>query len=152
MLVPGLYGFVSATKWVVDLELTTFAKASAYWVNQGWSQQAPVKTASRIDVPRSGATVPAGTVTLAGVAWATHRGVAAVEVRIDQGPWIPATLAASDTPDTWRMWSYPWRADPGSHTVAVRCNDGTGTLQTPVVQDVIPDGASGYHSINVAVG
>jgi hypothetical protein len=88
---------------------------------------------------------------LAGVAWATHRGVDAVEVRIDQGPWIPAALAASDTPDTWRMWSYAWDADPGAHTVTVRCTDGTGTLQTPVVRDVIPDGASGYHSITVTV-
>ena len=151
MLVPGLYGYVSATKWVVDLELTTFADASAYWVNQGWARQAPVKTASRIDVPRAGAAVAAGTVMLAGVAWATHRGVAAVEVRIDQGPWLPAVLAASDTPDTWRMWSYAWNADRGAHTVTVRCTDGTGTLQTPVVQDVIPDGASGYHSITVTV-
>jgi DMSO/TMAO reductase YedYZ molybdopterin-dependent catalytic subunit len=151
MLIPGLYGYVSATKWVVDLELTTFAEASAYWVTNGWSQQGPVKTASRIDVPRSGATVSQGTVTLAGVAWATHRGIDAVEVRIDSGPWIPATLATSDTPDTWRMWSYPWRADRGRHTVTVRCTDGTGTLQTPVVQDVIPNGATGYHSISVTV-
>ena len=151
MLVPGLYGYVSATKWVVDLELTTFAQASAYWVNEGWARQAPVKTASRIDVPRSGATVNQGTVILGGVAWATHRGVSAVEVRVDSGPWIPATLATADTPDTWRMWSHAWPADRGTHTIAVRCTDGTGTLQTPVVQDVIPNGATGYHSISVTV-
>jgi len=150
MLVPGLYGYVSATKWVVDLELTTFAD-TAYWVNEGWSQQAPVKTASRIDVPQSGATVPAGTVVVAGVAWATHRGVDAVEVQVDNGPWVPAVLATSDTPDTWRMWSYAWPATSGQHTLTVRCTDGTGTLQTPVVQDVIPNGASGYHSIQVQV-
>jgi len=152
MLVPGLYGYVSATKWVVDLELTTFASAAGYWVDRGWSQQAPVKTASRIDVPNSGATVPAGTVTLAGVAWATHRGVAAVEVQIDNGAWGEATLATSDTPDTWRQWSYAWEnAQKGSHQVSVRATDGTGTIQTSVVQDVVPDGATGYHQITVTV-
>jgi DMSO/TMAO reductase YedYZ molybdopterin-dependent catalytic subunit len=151
MLIPGLYGYVSATKWVVDLELTTFAQSSAYWVTNGWSQQGPVKTASRIDVPQDGATVNQGTVTLAGVAWATHRGVDAVEVRIDNGPWISATLATSDTPDTWRMWSYAWQAERGSHMVSVRCTDGTGTLQTSAVQGVIPNGATGYHSISVNV-
>jgi DMSO/TMAO reductase YedYZ molybdopterin-dependent catalytic subunit len=151
MLIPGLYGYVSATKWVVDLELTTFAQSSAYWVTNGWSQQAPVKTASRIDVPQDGATVNQGTVTLAGVAWATHRAVDAVEVRIDSGPWIPAVLATSDTPDTWRMWSYAWQAERGSHMISVRCTDGTGTLQMSLVQGVIPNGASGYHSISVNV-
>ena len=152
MLVPGLFGYVSATKWVVDLNLTTFASAAGYWVDRGWSQQAPVKTASRIDVPNSGAVVSAGTVTLAGVAWATHRGVAAVEVRIDSGPWSEATLATSDTPDTWRQWSYTWENAPrGNHQIAVRATDGTGTIQTAAVQDVVPDGATGYHQISVTV-
>ncbi|MBS2963731.1 molybdopterin-dependent oxidoreductase [Actinocrinis puniceicyclus] len=149
MLVPGLYGYVSATKWVVDLELTTFASSAGYWVARGWAQQAPVKTASRIDVPGDGASVSQGTVTLAGTAWATHRGVAAVEVRID-GQWREAALAASDTPDTWRQWSYKWENAPrGSHRVAVRATDGTGTVQTSAVRDVVPDGASGYHEITV---
>jgi DMSO/TMAO reductase YedYZ molybdopterin-dependent catalytic subunit len=151
MLVPGLYGYVSATKWVVDLELTTFSRASAYWVAQGWSRLGPVKTASRIDVPRDGTTVSAGTVVLAGTAWATHRGVAAVEVQIDGGPWHEALLATSDTPDTWRQWSYTWRAPSGSHFVSVRATDGTGTVQTSVVQDVLPDGATGYHHIGINV-
>jgi DMSO/TMAO reductase YedYZ molybdopterin-dependent catalytic subunit len=152
MLIPGLYGYVSATKWVTDLQLTTFAASSAYWTQQGWSPQGPVKTASRIDVPASGATVPAGPVVLAGTAWATHRGIAAVEVQIDNGPWQETTLATSDTPDTWRQWSYRWTdAARGAHTVQVRATDGTGTLQTSVVQDVVPDGATGYHSINVQV-
>lgn len=152
MLVPGLYGYVSATKWVVDLELTTFASNAGYWVARGWSQQAPVKTASRIDVPGSGAAVSAGTVTLAGTAWATHRGVAAVEVRIDGQPWVEATLATSDTPDTWRQWSYTWEnAQRGRHIVAVRATDGTGKVQTSAVQDVVPDGATGYHQITVNV-
>lgn len=152
MLVPGLYGYVSATKWVVDLEVTTFEAASGYWVQRGWAQQAPVKTASRIDVPRDGASFPAGPAVLAGTAWATHRGVAAVEVRVDSGPWIEAVLAASDTPDTWRQWSLPWQATRGGHQISVRATDGTGTVQTAAVQDVVPDGASGYHQINVNVG
>lgn len=152
MLVPGLYGYVSATKWVVDLKLTTFAGSTAYWVDEGWAQQAPVKTASRIDVPLPGASPKAGTVMVAGVAWATHRGVAGVEVKVDNGPWGPADLAASDTPDTWRQWTYAWQATTGQHRLTVRCTDGTGTLQTAVVRDVIPDGATGYHSIQVAVG
>jgi DMSO/TMAO reductase YedYZ molybdopterin-dependent catalytic subunit len=152
MLVPGLYGYVSATKWVVDLELTTFARDAGFWVGEGWAQQAPVKTASRIDVPGTGASLHAGTIAVAGVAWATHRGVAGVEVQVDKGPWVTADLATADTPDTWRQWSYPWHATPGRHTLTVRCTDGTGTLQTPVVQDTLPDGATGYHSIQVTIG
>jgi DMSO/TMAO reductase YedYZ molybdopterin-dependent catalytic subunit len=152
MLIPGLYGYVSATKWVTDLNLTTFSAAAAYWVNEGWSQQAPVKTASRIDVPQDGASVPAGDVVLAGTAWATHRGIAAVEVQIDGGAWHETTLAASDTPDTWRQWVYTWKAaGQGQHRIAVRATDGTGTLQTSAVADVVPNGATGYHQISVSV-
>ena len=152
MLIPGLYGYVSATKWVTDLNLTTFASSSAYWTQNGWSAQGPVKTASRIDVPQSGATVSAGTVMLAGTAWATHRGVAAVEVQIDNGAWRETTLATADTPDTWRQWSYQWtNASRGSHTVAVRATDATGAVQTSVVAGPPPDGATGYHTINVQV-
>ena len=152
MLIPGLYGYVSATKWVTDLNLTTFASSSAYWTQNGWSAQGPVKTASRIDVPQSGATVSAGTVVLAGTAWATHRGVAAVEVQIDNGAWHETTLATADTPDTWRQWSYQWTdASQGSHTVAVRATDATGAVQTSVVAGPPPDGATGYHTINVQV-
>ncbi len=152
MLVPGLYGYVSATKWVVDLNLTTFAANAGYWVGEGWAQKAPVKTSSRIDVPTAGAVVSPGTVTLAGVAWATHRGVTAVEVQIDGGQWAEAALAASDTPDTWRQWSYTWQnAQQGRHTIAVRATDGTGMVQTSKMQDVLPDGATGYHQITVSV-
>ena len=152
MLIPGLYGYVSATKWVTDLNLTTYAQSSAYWTQNGWSPQGPVKTASRIDVPQGGATVSAGTVVLAGTAWATHRGVAAVEVQIDSGPWLETTLATSDTPDTWRQWSYRWTdAAHGGHTVKVRATDATGALQTSAVQGTVPDGATGYHTINVQV-
>ena len=152
MLIPGLYGYVSATKWVTDLNLTTYEQSSAYWTQNGWSPQGPVKTASRIDVPQSGATVSAGTVVLAGTAWATHRGIAAVEVQIDNGPWRETTLAASDTPDTWRQWTYQWtNAGRGSHNVSVRATDATGAVQTSVVQGTVPDGATGYHMINVQV-
>ncbi|MDQ0778957.1 DMSO/TMAO reductase YedYZ molybdopterin-dependent catalytic subunit [Streptomyces aurantiacus] len=152
MLIPGLYGYVSATKWLTDLNLTTFASSDAYWTPRGYSPQAPVKTASRIDVPAKGAKVPAGTVVLAGTAWANHRGVAAVEVQIDNGPWREATLATADTPDTWRQWSYQWEnASKGSHKVKVRATDGTGAVQTSDVQDVVPNGATGYHAITVQV-
>ncbi|MFF3256386.1 molybdopterin-dependent oxidoreductase [Actinacidiphila glaucinigra] len=152
MLIPGLYGYVSATKWVTDLNITTFASSDAYWTPRGYSPEAPVKTASRIEVPKSGATVKAGTVVLAGTAWATHRGVAAVEVQIGNGAWQEATLATSDTPDTWRQWSYEWaNASKGSHKVKVRATDGTGAVQTSVVQGVVPNGATGYHSIIVKV-
>lgn len=151
MLIPGLYGYVSATKWVTDLQLTTFAASSAYWTRNGWSPQGPVKTASRIDVPANQATLTAGPHTLAGTAWATHRGIAAVEIQIDQAPWQQATLATSDTPDTWRQWTHPWNATPGTHTIKVRATDNTGTLQTPTIQDVIPNGATGYHTITITV-
>lgn len=152
MLIPGLYGYVSATKWVTDLNLTTFASSDAYWTPRGYSPQAPVKTASRIDVPAGGATVSAGTVVLAGTAWATHRGIAAVEVQIDNGAWREATLATADTPDTWRQWSYQWANAPkGSHKVTVRATDGTGTVQTSAVRGVVPDGATGHHTITVKV-
>src|SRR5262249_347571 len=106
MIVPGLYGYVSATKWIVDMELTTFDAFDAYWIRRGWSQQAPIKTESRIDTPRDGASVAAGTVPVAGVAWAQHRGIERVEVRVDDGDWQEAELGAQDTTDTWRQWVY----------------------------------------------
>ncbi len=151
LVVPGLYGFVSATKWVVDLELTRFDRAEAYWTNLGWSAQAPIKTGSRIDVPRSGARVSAGPVTVGGVAWAQHRGIKAVEVRIDDGPWQPATLGAGYSNDTWRLWTYEWQATPGSHTLTARATDNTGEPQTGDVSPPAPDGATGWPSISVQV-
>jgi DMSO/TMAO reductase YedYZ molybdopterin-dependent catalytic subunit len=152
MLIPGLYGYVSATKWVTDINLTTFADSAAYWTANGWSAQGPVKTASRIDVPQDSTTVSAGTVVIAGTAWATHRGVAAVEVRINNGPWREATLAASDTPDTWRQWTYQWtNAARGGYAIAVRATDATGAVQTSTVAGPPPDGATGYHTISVVV-
>ena len=151
MVVPGLYGYVSATKWVVDLELTRYAEARAYWTDRGWSAKGPVKTASRIDVPRAGSNVRAGTVAVAGVAWAQHRGIDKVEVRVDDGPWHEARLGAEPTIDAWRQWVYEWEATKGSHTLTVRATDGTGTLQTATETPVVPDGASGWHTVTATV-
>lgn len=152
LVVPGLYGYVSATKWLVDLELTRFDRAQAYWTRLGWSAHGPIKTESRIDVPRAGSGVPMGTATFGGVAWAQHRGVRSVEVRIDDGPWQPATLGAAYSNDTWRLWSYTWQADqPGHHTITVRATDNTGAVQTSEVAGAVPDGATGWHSVSFTV-
>jgi DMSO/TMAO reductase YedYZ molybdopterin-dependent catalytic subunit len=151
LVVPGLYGFVSATKWVVDLELTRFDRAEAYWTKLGWSAKAPIKTQSRIDVPRNGARLDSGPVTVGGVAWAQHRGVKSVEVRIDDGPWQPATLGAAYSTDTWRLWTYPWQATPGSHTITVRATDNTGAVQTEQPAPPAPDGATGWPSVSIQV-
>ncbi|WP_194815280.1 molybdopterin-dependent oxidoreductase [Nocardia sp. XZ_19_385] len=151
LVVPGLYGYVSATKWVTDLEVTRFDRATAYWTRRGWSAQGPIKTASRIDTPRNRARLSAGRIPIAGVAWAQHRGITAVEVQIDSGPWQPARLSADQSIDTWRQWVYDWDATPGPHTLRARAIDSTGQPQTAEFQDVIPDGATGYPSVNVQV-
>jgi DMSO/TMAO reductase YedYZ molybdopterin-dependent catalytic subunit len=151
MVVPGLYGYVSATKWVTDIEVTTFASASAYWAVRGWSQQAPIKTESRIDVPASGASLRPGPISAAGVAWAQHKGVAAVEVRVDGGPWQQARLAAVPDIDTWRQWVFQWDATAGRHLLEARATDATGYTQTPVQAPPVPNGASGYPSATVSV-
>ena len=152
LVVPGLYGYVSATKWVVDLELTRFDRAEAYWTRLGWSPRGPIKTQSRIDVPRSGQDVARGPVTFGGVAWAQNRGVRAVEVRIDDGDWQPAQLGASYSNDTWRLWSFGWQAaEPGLHTITVRATDNTGAVQTSEQADPVPDGATGWHTVSFAV-
>src|SRR6185369_16125877 len=130
MVVPGLYGYVSATKWVTDIEVTTFASATAYWASRGWSQQAPIKTESRIDVPATGASLRPGPTQVAGVAWAQHKGVAAVEVRVDRGAWHEARLAAVPGIDTWRQWVFQWQATPGDHMIEARATDKTGYTQT----------------------
>ncbi|MEV7416792.1 molybdopterin-dependent oxidoreductase [Streptomyces sp. NPDC089919] len=152
MVVPGLYGYVSACKWLAELRLTTFGAYDAYWVQRGWADRAPVKTQSRIDVPRDRARVPAGTVAVAGVAWAQHTGIAAVEVRVDQGAWQPARLSAEDTVDTWRQWVWQWPATAGRHRLEVRATDRSGAVQSAVRRDVVPDGATGHHAIEVTVG
>lgn len=151
MVVPGLYGYVSACKWIEEIELTTFAAYDAYWVRRSWAQQAPVKTESRIDTPRASASPKPGTVPVAGVAWAQHRGISRVEVRVDGGPWHPARLAAEDSRDTWRQWVWEWPATSGRHTLEVRATDGTGATQTGRRTDTVPDGATGWHSVVVDV-
>jgi sulfite oxidase len=145
-LVPGLYGFVSATKWVVDWEITRFDRAEAYWTKRDWGVKAPIKTASRIDRPASLAKMPAGDVVIAGTAWAQHRGIARVEVRVDDGPWNTATLATEYTNDTWRQWFWTWPATAGQHTVYCRATDVTGAVQPEQRVAPIPDGATGWHN------
>ena len=151
MLVPGLYGYVSATKWVTSLEVTTFAREQAYWTQRGYAARAPILTESRIDVPGPLAQLKAGQVTVAGVAWAPHRGISAVQLNVDGGPWHAARLAAADGTDTWRQWSWAWDAPPGLHTLQVRAADGTGALQTSHRAGVFPSGATGWDSVVVTV-
>jgi len=151
MVVPGLYGYVSATKWVVELKVSTFAQESAYWTDRGWSAKGPVKTSSRIDVPAFGDSLEPGTIAIAGVAWAQHVGIDKVEVRIDNDPWQDATLAEAISADTWRQWFIEWPATSGDHTIEVRATDVTGFTQTEERVDVVPDGAEGWHTIQVRV-
>ena len=151
MVVPGLYGYVSACKWVTDIEVTTFASAHAYWTTRGWSQQAPIKTESRIDVPLTNSTLARGQIPVAGVAWAQHKGVAAVEVRVDNGPWQQARLAAVPDIDTWRQWVWEWDATAGTHLIEARATDATGYTQTAAQAQPPPNGASGYPSATVVV-
>jgi DMSO/TMAO reductase YedYZ molybdopterin-dependent catalytic subunit len=151
MLVPGLYGYVSATKWLVDLELTTFGAYDPYWVQRGWAERAPIKTMSRIDTPSPFLDLHPGEVPIAGVAWAQHVGIDRVEISVDGGPWMAAELAGEDTIDTWRQWVYRWHATPGDHRLRVRATDRTGTTQTAVRAEPFPDGATGHHEIVVRV-
>ncbi|MBB3606202.1 DMSO/TMAO reductase YedYZ molybdopterin-dependent catalytic subunit [Mycolicibacterium sp. BK556] len=152
LVVPGLYGYVSATKWVVDLELTRFDRVQAYWTKLGWSERGPIKTESRIDVPRDGQKVAKGAVTFGGVAWAQNRGVKAVEVRIDDGPWQQAQLGSSYSNDTWRLWSFPWTATQGGfHTITARATDNTGAVQTEDQAPPAPDGATGWPTVSFEV-
>ena len=152
LVVPGLYGYVSATKWVVELELTRFDRAKAYWTHYGWAPRAPIKTESRIDVPKGGQKVPMGPVVFGGVAWAQNRGVRAVEVRINDGVWHPAELGASYSNETWRLWSFPWQAkSPGTQSITVRATDNTGAAQTADQVGSIPDGATGWHTVDFTV-
>ncbi|MEV8378560.1 molybdopterin-dependent oxidoreductase [Kribbella sp. NPDC056861] len=151
MVVPGLYGYVSATKWIVDFEVTKFSDFSAYWTDRGWSVEAPIKTSSRIDVPKGFARIKAGPAVAAGTAWAQRRGITKVEVQVDDGDWQPAKLAAEDTIDTWRQWTFRWDATPGNHTLTVRATDATGQVQTADRAAPRPNGSSGLHNTVVMV-
>jgi DMSO/TMAO reductase YedYZ molybdopterin-dependent catalytic subunit len=152
LVVPGIYGYVSAVKWLESITLTTFEDEQGYWIPRGWSTYGPVKTSSRIDVPgRGSGELHAGRMAIAGVAWAQHVGITKVEVQIDDGPWHLAKLAADGGIDTWRQWSMEWNAPVGVHTIRVRATDATGTTQTPERADVAPDGATGWHTIQVNI-
>ncbi|MDI3417790.1 molybdopterin-dependent oxidoreductase [Streptomyces luteolus] len=151
MLVPGLFGYVSACKWIQDIELTTFDAYDTYWVKRDWAREAPIKTQSRIDTPRPFARLKPGQVVVAGIAWAQHKGIERVEVRVDDGPWEEADLAAEGPLDTWRQWSWRWPATRGGHTLQVRATDRTGYTQTDRRTGTVPDGATGRHSVVVDV-
>ncbi|MBV9140587.1 MAG: molybdopterin-dependent oxidoreductase [Pseudonocardiales bacterium] len=150
MIVPGLYGFVSGTKWITDLELTTFDAQRAYWVRRGWGQRAPIKTMSRIDSPGAFGRVGPDT-PITGVAWAQTRGIEKVEVRLDHGEWRPAELSTEVNVDAWRMFRLRGRWEPGNHVVEVRATDKTGYTQSADRAAPIPDGASGWHSVQFTV-
>jgi DMSO/TMAO reductase YedYZ molybdopterin-dependent catalytic subunit len=151
LVVPGLYGYVSACKWITDIKVTTWAEEYAYWTTRGWSQQAPIKTESRIDVPNLSSTVRTGRNAIAGVAWAQHKGIEAVEVRIDGGLWQQARLAAVPGIDTWRQWVLEWDATQGNHVIEARATDKTGYTQTAAQAPPEPNGATGYPTITVTV-
>lgn len=151
LVVPGLFGHVSATKWLEAIELTTLEDFDGYWVPRGWSKSAPIKLGSRIDVPRSSLIVAAGNGVVAGVAWGPGTGISAVEVSVDDGAWRPATLGGELGAGSWRQWRYDWDATPGRRRIAVRATDGRGQVQTADVRRPRPDGATGYHRITVTV-
>ncbi|MET4783387.1 molybdopterin-dependent oxidoreductase [Glaciihabitans sp. UYNi722] len=151
MVVPGLYGYVSATKWVVELKVTKFANAEGYWTPRGWDAKGPTKLSSRIDTPRADSSITAGKVAVAGVAWSPHNGVSAVEVQVDDGAWVEARLADSISVDTWRQWVYEWPASKGSHQIQVRATDTNGTTQSDRQLPPAPNGSEGWAQINIRV-
>ncbi len=147
MLVPGLFGFVSATKWLERIEFTTYDRRTAYWTARDWATDAPVLTQSRIDVPKSLGTLTKDKPVIAGVAWAQHRGIAKVEIRIDDGDWQETTLAADGGIDLWRQWSFRYDGPAGLHSAQVRATDLDGETQPEERTKVFPDGARGWHQI-----
>ena len=149
MLIPGLYGYVSACKWMTGIEATTFDAFDTYWVERDWAAQAPIKVASRIDTPAPLRQFPAGRRPIAGVAWAQTRGIARVEVRVDDGEWTEAELAPQADADLWRQWVLPHDFAPGSYQLTVRATTADGEVQTEERARPFPDGASGLHSIRV---
>jgi len=151
LIVPGLYGYVSATKWLSEIELTTWDSFDGYWIERGWSKEGPIKTQSRIDVPRPRSSIPAGSTPIAGVAWAPTRAIDRVEVRVDDGPWQTARLSGALSAHSWVQWTLTWDATPGSHRLQVRATDGDGSTQTSQVTQPEPSGATGHHTITVEV-
>ncbi len=151
LIIPGLYGYVSATKWLSEIELTTREAVDGYWVPLGWAKDAPILTQSRIDVPGSGDRIERGPTTIAGVAWAPDRGISGVEVSIDDGDWQAARMSRPISDATWVQWSLDWVAEPGRHTIEVRAVDGTDDVQTADVTGAAPDGARGHHRVSIDV-
>ncbi len=151
MVVPGLYGYVSATKWLTELKVTTFQRDEAYWTPRGYSAEAPIKFSSRIDTPKIGKSVAAGRIPIAGVAWAQSVGIQAVEVRIDDGDWQPATLSTPINTDTWVQWVMEWDATPGTHYLSVRATNKNGELQIEEGAPIAPDGSTGWQRSLIAV-
>jgi hypothetical protein len=149
--IEGLYGYVSATKWITEITLTTWEDFDGYWIDKGWAKEGPIKTQSRIDVPRFGDPVAPGPTKVAGVAWAPHRGIDKVEVQIDGGDWHEARLSDVVSDATWVQWVADWDAPAGEHQIVVRATDGDGVTQTEERTAVAPDGASGWHSRKVVV-
>ncbi len=153
MIVPGLYGYVSACKWLVDIEVTTFDEIDAYWIERGWAEEGPVKLMSRIDVPGNGDEVDAGTMRVGGVAWSQTIGISGVQYQLDGGAWTDCELGGTAGPDaapnddTWVQWAATLDLDEGDHELLVRAIDKNGLVQTGVEKDVFPDGATGWHSI-----
>jgi DMSO/TMAO reductase YedYZ molybdopterin-dependent catalytic subunit len=152
MVIPGLYGYVSACKWLTSIEASTFEAFDAYWVRRGWAKQGPIKVASRIDTPASDARFRAGRRAIAGVAWAQGRGISRVEVRVDGAAWRDAQLSEDVGPDLWRQWMLPQDFAPGRHTITVRATTKDGEVQTDLRADPYPSGATGWHSIQVTAG
>lgn len=151
MVIAGLYGFISATKWLQSLEFTTYAAQQAYWTSRGWATQAPILTGSKVQVPAPYSTIKPGRTAIGGTAWAQDRGISAVEVQVDTGPWRQCNLAAVPNDDTWRQWWVDWDATPGWHTLRTRATDGQGVTQTALTADPFPSGATGWHEIRVLV-
>ncbi|MEY4251418.1 MAG: hypothetical protein RL691_299 [Actinomycetota bacterium] len=151
LIVPGIYGYVSATKWLSEIEVNKWSDESGYWIPRGWARNAPIKTQSRIDVPRAGATITAGPTRVAGVAWAQHTGIEKVEIRIDGAEWNEAVLGDDISDDTWRLWTFDWQSTSGQHIIQVRATDKSGYTQTEIVTGVAPDGATGWHTREVSV-
>lgn len=151
LVIPGLYGYVSATKWLTEIELTTLEAFDGYWIPRGWAKDGPIKTGSRIDVPRRNANVVAGLVMIAGVAWAPTRSIDRVEIRIDEGEWHMAVLSGVLSAHAWVQWVYEWQASPGAHQVQVRATDGEGRTQTGAIAPPAPSGATGYHTATIHV-
>lgn len=149
IIVPGLYGYVSATKWLTRIELTRFDKKHGYWISRGWSERAPIKTQSRIDTPKDGSELPPGPRAIAGVAWAPTRGISKVEVKIGSDVWREATLGPEIAKTTWRQWWIDWEPKRGEYQISVRATDGDGELQSERNVPVEPNGAEGWHTINV---